>query len=198
MKKLLVVVPGTDKSLLSQLLDLTPQKKTDPEAGRVVATKDGDVMITALTVEQWKKIKNRYTEDDKILFLGLTPGMEWLPEQMHIKYRSFGITYGWLGNRAMLYADRKALNDREEYTIFLQCLKANTNIESLKKPPAELSVAQFFALTVFALIVPFGPAIAGGKLLRDWYKNRTLVHRQQYALGIFHLYRSHLQEFMDA
>lgn len=198
MKKLLVVVPGTDRPLLSRLLDLTPQKKADPVAGRVVATKDGDVMITALTVEQWEKIKNRYTEDDKILFLGLTPSMEWLPKQMHIKYRSFGITYGWLGNRAMLYADRKALDDREEYTIFLQCLKANTSIESLKKPPSEMTVPQFFALAVFALVVPFGPAIAGGKLLRDWYANRTLVHRQQYALGIFHLYRSHLKEFMDA
>ena len=49
-----------------------------------------------------------------------------------------------------------------------------------------------------ALLVPFGSVLVGGKLIKDWYAHDTLVKKQQYVYGIFHLYRNHLKEFMDA
>lgn len=50
--------------------------------------------------------------------------------------------------------------------------------------------------SVGVLFLPYVWPVLAGSLIKDVFDDKNLVRDQQYFLGIFEMYRNHLEEFM--
>lgn len=158
---------------------------------------NSEFRIIPLTFEQWQFQRTSFKDTDKVLFIGHMEPVLPLLKAMDIKYREYGICYGWLGNKAVLVCDKGPVKDREMYKNFLEKLREETDLsgEDLKKKEKDLLT--ILSMAAFALVVPFGIFAVGTKLVKDYFYNENQLKKQQYIYGIFHLYKYHLKEFMD-
>lgn len=158
---------------------------------------NSEFRIIPLTFEQWQFQRTSFKNTDKVLFIGhIDPTLPLLKE-MDIKYREFGICYGWLGNKAVLFCDKGPVKDREMYKDFLEKLQEETDLSGEDLEKKEKDLLTILSMAAFALVVPFGIFAVGTKLVKDYFYNENQLKKQQYIYGIFHLYKHHLKEFMD-
>ena len=153
--------------------------------------------IIPLTFEQWQFQRTSFKDDDKVLFIGHMEPVLPLLKEMDIKYREFGICYGWLGNKAALVCDKTLVKDRKTYKEFLEKLREETDLSDEDLEKKEKDLLTILSMATFALVVPFGIFAVGTKLVKDYFYNENQLKKQQYIYGIFHLYKHHLKEFMD-
>lgn len=154
--------------------------------------------IVPLTFEQWQFQRTSFADSDKVLFIGHRLALLDLSRKIQIKYREFGISYGWFGNKAILQCDRSTIRKRGEYDKFLAKIREETDLSDKDLQAKEKDLTEILSLTAFAIIAPFGILIVGTKLLKDYFQNENQLEKQQYIYGIIHLYKYHLAEFMNS
>lgn len=153
--------------------------------------------IVPLTFEQWQFQRTSFKDTDKVLFIGHVDPIVPLVKNMDIKYKEYGVCYGWLGNKAVLVCDKGPVKDREMYKNFLEKLRGETDLSGQDLEKKEKDLLTILSMAAFALVVPFGIFAVGTKLVKDYFYNENQLKKQQYIYGIFHLYKYHLKEFMD-
>ena len=153
--------------------------------------------IVPLTFEQWQFQRTSFKDTDKVLFIGHVDPIVPLVKNMDIKYKEYGVCYGWLGNKAVLVCDKGPVKDREMYKNFLEKLRGETDLSGQDLEKKEKDLLTILSMATFALVVPFGIFAVGTKLVKDYFYNENQLKKQQYIYGIFHLYKHHLKEFMD-
>lgn len=153
--------------------------------------------IVPLTFEQWQFQRTSFKDTDKVLFIGHVDPIVPLVKNMDIKYKEYGVCYGWLGNKAVLVCDKGPVKDREMYKNFLEKLRGETDLSGQDLEKKEKDLLTILSMATFALVVPFGIFAVGTKLVKDYFYNENQLKKQQYIYGIFHLYKHHLKEFMN-
>lgn len=153
--------------------------------------------IVPLTFEQWQFQRTSFKDTDKVLFIGHVDPIVPLVKNMDIKYKEYGVCYGWLGNKAVLVCDKGPVKDREMYKNFLEKLRGETDLSGQDLEKKEKDLLTILSIATFALVVPFGIFAVGTKLVKDYFYNENQLKKQQYIYGIFHLYKHHLKEFMN-
>ena len=191
---MVVVSARPDAGLSNEILHLIREDGKQ----RMDGLSEENLRIAVMNEDQWILHRNALRPETRVLFVGpvkLIPPPE---ESFHIVFHKYGIRYGWEGHRAFLTVNEKALKDHEIYGHFLEELKTLCTLEDVIQSPKHLDALQLIGMLCVALLVPFGSVLVGGKLIKDWYAHDNLVKKQQYVYGIFHLYRNHLKEFMEA
>ncbi len=119
-KKTLIIV-YKDEMLLNQLKKLieSPGKPDDPDDSGISSE---TVNIVAWTEKLWKKNSAPGNISGKVLFLSDLKATDKLIPCIDKRICEDGITFGWAGNQAVLYADLNAIKDHESYTAFLEKL----------------------------------------------------------------------------
>ena len=153
--------------------------------------------IVPLTFEQWQFQRTSFKDTDKVLFIGHVDPIVPLVKNMDIKYKEYGVCYGWLGNKAVLVCDKGPVKDREMYKNFLEKLRGETDLSGQDLEKKEKDLLTILSMATFALVVPFGIFAVGTKLVKDYFYDENQLKKQQYIYGIFHLYKHHLKEFMN-
>lgn len=153
--------------------------------------------IIPLTLEQWLFQRTSCQNGDKVLFIGHMEPVHALLPQITVKYKEFGICYGWRENRAVLVCEKSPVKDRTAYKKFLLKLREETDLSGEDIEKKEKDVLAILSMAAFALFVPFGILAVGTKLFKDYFYNENQLKKQQYIYGIFHFYKHHLKEFMD-
>lgn len=193
-KTLFVVSAKPDAGLSNEILHLI----REDEKQRVDGLTEENLRIIVMNEDQWNLHKSAAQPETRVLFIGPVKAITEPSEAFRIRFHKYGIRYGCDGRRAFLTVNEKALKDHEEYDRFLEELKSLCTLEDIIQSPKRLDALQLIGMLCVALLVPFGSVLVGGKLIKDWYAHDTLVKKQQYVYGIFHLYRNHLKEFMEA
>ena len=119
-KKTLIIV-YKDEMLLNQLKKLieSPGKSENPDD---LGISSETVNIVAWTEKLWKKNSAPGNITGKVLFLSDLKATDKLIPVIDKRICENGITFGWAGNQAVLYADPSAIKDHKSYTAFLEKL----------------------------------------------------------------------------
>lgn len=193
-KTLFVVSAKPDAGLSNEILHLI----REDEKQRIDGLTEENLRIIVMNEDQWNLHRNAARPETRVLFIGPVKTISQPSDAFRIRFHKYGIRYGFDGHRAFLTVNEKALKDHEIYDRFLEELKSLCSLEDIIQSPKRPDAMQLIGMLCVAMLVPFGSVLVGGKLIKDWYAHDTLVKKQQYVYGIFHLYRNHLKEFMDA
>lgn len=91
----------------------------DDKNGDVVGVEDGTVHAVMLSEKAYNDTKNTITSDEYMIFIGNNKITKSIIKNMKVKYDKFGMVYGWLGKRAVLYV-HTPIRNRETYDKFLE------------------------------------------------------------------------------
>ncbi len=222
-KKTLIVV-YKDELLMNQLKKLVESHDDDDE--RVVGTKDDSINIVSWTEKVWLSNKKAGNISSKILFLGDIKGVEALIPVVDVKFEKHGVSYGWAGNQAVIYARPEKIKSIENYYAFhkeLEALPAPQSIKDSIRPKLapveeaanerdtqteqsqdEMDKANYKKRKNILRRVgnAAGDAIASiGTLAftfsEENFKNKKTMERQMLFFGVIKLYNEGLESFMN-
>ncbi len=218
-RKTLIIV-YKDALLMNQLKKLI--ETSDDEEGKVIGTKDDSIEIISWTEKVWMSHKKAGNIKGKILFLGEIKGNDDLIPVLDMELDEDGVKYGRAGDQAILWADPKALTNRESYDAFLEKLsefpvpaflkKTKNNIVETgseedcieqevedegtadKKPKLLAHALKVVEAGVEALD-KVGDTVS--KKTEEIFRDKTLVKKQMMFYGVIKLYTDYLEDFMN-
>ena len=114
-KKLIIVTDEKNKPYANYLLALISAK--DDKEGEVVGVADGSVEAVIWGEKNYADNEPTLSSNAHVLFLGDTKLSKNQRGGLSVKFDDFGLKYGWLGKRAVMYVDH-VITDVVEYNRF--------------------------------------------------------------------------------
>jgi len=111
MKKLIIVTDEKNKPYANYLMALVSAK--DDKEGEVVGIADGTVEAVVWSEKAFADNEPTLSSNAHILFIGDTKLSKSQRGGLAIKFDDFGLKYGWLGKRAVMYVERTITNVME-------------------------------------------------------------------------------------
>lgn len=126
-KKLIIVVDdktSTYGELLSALITMKDDKVDENGSlldEGVVGIQDGSVEAVVWNEKIYSDNQAQLGSNNKIIFIGATDAAK--PVMANINFENefsqYGVYFGSLGNKAVIYADRKAVSKKQVYDAFV-------------------------------------------------------------------------------
>lgn len=173
--------------LLFEQIDKLVSAEDDKDESNVVGTKDGTVRIIRWSEDKWAHKHAAGTINNKVLIIGKTKDADCMLSKSETKFSEYGVSYGWNGNIAVVYADTAAVRDKKTYAEFLSKLD-EMEIPDKYKKDFKFKINIKSGLKA-ALATPF--------LAKDFYDDKISVTRQLYFYGVIKLYYNDLESFMN-
>lgn len=107
-KKLIIVTDEKNKPYANYLLALISAK--DDKEGEVVGVADGSVEAVIWSEKNYADNEPTLSSNAHVLFLGDTKLSKAQRGGLSVKFDDFGLKYGWLGKRAVMYVDHVITN----------------------------------------------------------------------------------------
>lgn len=203
-KKELIIV--CDESLMeyaNYLMALIGQN--DDKDEQIVGTKGGTVSAAIWTPKTYKDTLPKITSNTHILFIGSFKEAKEQRKNVNSKFNKYGMHFGWLGKRAVMYVDDKML-EKEEYDHFLQFCrnykeefeKATVNIANKLLGAVCLEAGVISSAAISSPIIVGTASLAFGVC---GLISGTIAHKkikaQQYRCLTMALYLDGLQKFLE-
>lgn len=125
-----LIVVYKDEMVLNQFKKLAESRNRDQE----YLANHPELNIIAWNEKTWLNNKKAGNIRGKILYLGQLKGTKELIPVIDIKFQKYGVCFGWAGNQAVLYGNRKNFKTKEEYLEFVSALNECSVPESIKEP----------------------------------------------------------------
>lgn len=125
-----LIVVYKDEMVLNQFKKLAESRNRDQE----YLANHPELNIIAWNEKTWLNNKKAGNIRGKILYLGQLKGTKELIPVIDIKFQKYGVCFGWAGNQAVLYGNRKHFKTKEEYLEFVSALNECSVPESIKEP----------------------------------------------------------------
>lgn len=155
--------------------------------------KDGTVSAAIWPPKVYKDTLPKITSNTHILFIGSFKEAKEQRKNVNSKFNEYGMHFGWLGKRAVMYVDDKML-EKEEYDHFLQFCKNYK--EEFEKATVNIVNSLPYYMTVIGPFLPVIYPVAIYGLI-----SRTIAHKkikdQQYRCLTMALYLDGLQKFLE-
>lgn len=116
-KKLIIVTDEKNKPYANYLLALISAK--DDKEGEVVGVADGSVEAVIWSEKNYADNEPTLSSNAHVLFLGDTKLSKAQRGGLSVKFDDFGLKYGWLGKRAVMYVDH-VITSVVEYNRFYE------------------------------------------------------------------------------
>ncbi len=116
-KKLIIVTDEKNKPYANYLMALISAK--DDKEGEVVGVADGSVEAVVWSEKAFADNEPTLSSNAHVLFIGDTKLSKSQRGGLAVKYDDFGLKYGWLGKRAVMYIDR-VISNVVEYNRFFE------------------------------------------------------------------------------
>ena len=190
---LIIVCDEKDMSYANYLIQLIGQKDDSKES--IVGIKDDSVAAAIFTKKYYKDNLPTISSNTHIVFIGHSDVTKEQQHSIEEKFCKYGMHYGWLGKRAVLYIDdtnkkwMELKDKKEQYMAFLDFSKlyGNTHPDALanyaKKFDKGIRSVMFFTKT-FTTIGESMDAI-------------KVVKVQQYTTLINVFYQDGLKTFLE-
>ena len=135
----------------------------------------------------------KITSNTHILFIGSFKEAKEQRKKVNSKFNEYGMHFGWLGKRAVMYADDKMLK-KDEYDQFLKFSKNYQ--KEFEKATVNIVNSHPYYMTVIGSFLPVIYPVAIYGLI-----SRTIAHKkikdQQYRCLTMALYLDGLQKFLE-
>ena len=117
--ELMIVCDDKTMQYANYLIQLIGQNDDNGESA--VGIKDGTVSAAIYTEKQYKDTLARITSNTHILFMGNNKSTKEQAKFLDCQIDCFGMKYGWLGKRAVMFVDESVKKD--EYNDFVDYAK---------------------------------------------------------------------------
>lgn len=114
-RKLIIVCDEKTKPYANYLMALI--SANDDKEDEVVGVKDGSVEAVVWSEKDFASNEPTLSSNAHILFMGDTKLSKSQRGGLGVKFNKFGMQYGWLGKRAVLFVD-KVISNIDEYNDF--------------------------------------------------------------------------------
>lgn len=194
-KPLLIVASESTIKYAQFLVQLIGTKNEIEDEMQVL---DSKISAAVWTEKQYNDSIAKLSSDTYVLFMGKTKASEEQCVGIVTKYNKFGMEYGWLGKRAVLYAEPISFasykEGNEAYKSFISYVNTYSNSYKYKKmeAPALLKTP----LVLKFLLMPMLPISFKG--MHDQIKIENKVLEQQYKFLTHYFYLNGLLAFMEA
>lgn len=167
--------------------------QNDDVDGEVIGTKDGAVTAAIYTPKHYKDTLPKITSNTHILFIGDFKEAKEQCENMNMMFDKYGMHYGWLGKRAVMYVDDKMLK-KEEYDKFIDF---SVNYQSeFKKATVNMVNGLPNAAKWIGVFIPYVYPVAVYGLISGSIAHKK-IKNQQYRCLTMVLYLDGLQKFLE-
>lgn len=163
----------------------------------VRGVRDNSLVAAIWTEKQYKDSLATITSDTHILFIGDSKLVQSQAQNVKVKFDKFGMRYGWLGKRAVMYVENKMLSSTE-YADFLTFAQ---DYDRKFKQEATLTWENYFPLTTKNSnnsIEVFIDVLATGASMVSAFFKKGKIAKQQYQCLTMALYLDGLQKFLEA
>lgn len=116
-KKIIIVTDEKNKPYANYLMALISAK--DDKEGEVVGVADGSAEAVVWSEKAFADNEPTLSSNAHVLFIGDTKLSKSQRGGLVVKYDDFGLKYGWLGKRAVMYVDR-VISNVVEYNRFYE------------------------------------------------------------------------------
>lgn len=165
--------------------------QNDDVDSQVVGTKDGTIQAAIWEPKHYRDSLPKITSSTNILFIGRFKEAKEQEDFIDFKFDKYGMRYGWLGKRAVMYVEDTILN-KDEYEQFLSFSKEyqkkfkKVTIDSVRIIP---NVPNWIGMSL--------PVVSLGYELMLTLKFIEKVRQQQYNCLTKILYLEGLQKFLE-
>ena len=155
--------------------------------------KDGTVSAAIWTPKVYKDTLPKITSNTHILFIGSFKEAKEQRKNVNFKFNKYGMHFGWLGKRAVMYVDDKMLK-KDEYDHFLKFSKnyqeefEKATVNIVNSLPDYMKVIGTFLPVIYPVAI-YG--LISGTIAHKKIKN------QQYRCLTIALYLDGLQKFLE-
>lgn len=167
--------------------------------------KDGTVSAAIWPPKVYKDTLPKITSNTHILFIGSFKEAKEQRKNVNSKFNEYGMHFGWLGKRAVMYVDDKML-EKEEYDHFLQFCRNYK--EEFEKTTVNIANKLLGAVGLGAGVIssaaissPIAAGTAGLAFGVYGLISGTIAHKkikdQQYRCLTMALYLDGLQKFLE-
>lgn len=191
---LMIVCDDDCMEYANYLMGLVGQNDDKPE--QVVGTKDGTVHAGINTIKVYRDNLPQLSSDEHILFIGDFKEAKSIAKSINIKFNRYGMCYGWLGKRAVMYVDDKSMKIKEykEFIEFANKYLDKFKVQDIHDNIATESVKWAFLNTFMPITFPFFiKGVFSGNL--SPYKKQ--ITEQQYRCLTMVLYMEGLRKFLE-
>jgi hypothetical protein len=134
------------------------------------------------------------SSSNKVIFIGNSKYTSKIIPNLHKKFNNFGMNFGWLGNRGVIYVNETPM-DKDEYERFWEYSKQET--EDFNKLINDMdSIA---TKSVYLLPFVLGPVYSGISLISYsiyYFRKKNKIKEQQYNVVVRKFFTNGLSKFM--
>lgn len=191
-KKQLIIV--CDEKLIeyaNYLMALVGQN--DDTGEKTIGTKDGFVTAAIYNPKQYRETMAKITSNTHILFIGDSKEAMGQRKNVESKFDKYGMHFGWLGKRAVMYVDNKLLK-RKQYNEFIKF--AQNYQQELKKASVNFINSLPTVVKWIGVLMPYVYPVAIYGLISG-KKAHAKIKDQQYRCLTLVLYLDGLQKFLE-
>lgn len=214
-KKLIIVTDEKSKPYANYLMALISAK--DDKEGEVVGIEDGSVEAVVWSEKNFLDNEPTLSSSAHVLFLGDTKLSKAQRGGLNIKFDNFGLKYGWLGKRAVMYVDRVITNVVEynrfyDYATkyqenFTKAIERKTIQMQIQGDVVEVDEKEYkklhgnnipAALAAFSvpIAMPVVAAVGVVKAAATLKEKKAVMQQQQSCLAMM-FYMDGLKEFLE-
>ena len=142
-KKLIIVCDEKTEAYGNYLRQLI--STNDDKDGTVVGVEDGTVNAAVWLEKDYLANKAQISSNEHVLFIGDSKISKNEGKSMVVKFEKYGMKYGWLGTRAVMFVDNENLGEDEYNQFFEFCRGYETEFEkiAINKPGLKEIVDKF-------------------------------------------------------
>jgi hypothetical protein len=171
--------------------------ENDDVDGEVIGTKDGMINATVWTPKEYENNRPKITSNIHVLFIGSFKEARQQGENVNFRFSKYGMRYGWLGKRAVMYVEKTMLK-KDDYDSFISFSKKYQ--KEFDKATANVINTLPNALKLGALgagaFVPILGSVALYSLISGGIAHKKIMD-QQYRCLIMVMYLEGLQQFLE-
>lgn len=190
-KELMIVCDDKLMEYANYLMALIGQN--DDVGSDVVGIKDGSVTAAIYTPKNYKDTLPKITSNTHILFIGNFKEAKEQQKNVNYQFDKYGMHYGWLGKRAVMYVEDTMLT-KAEYEEFLSLCK--TYQKDFRAATINFVNALPNAVKWVGVLVPYVYPVAIYGLISG-NKAKKKMQDQQYRCLTMALYLEGLQKFLE-
>ena len=178
-------------TFLQQLI--SQKNDVEVETAKTAGEQKNYIDATIWTTKVYEDNLSKLTSNTHVIFIGSSKTAKDHGRNIHFSYEKYGMHYGWLGKRAVLYVDTKKKFKKKEYEAFF----ALCNEYSKKLEKTNVSFANMLSSTKnrlhFLYVFDFSVIFS----TRAFMAEVKRINDQQYRCLTLVFYMEGLQKFLE-
>lgn len=195
---LIIVYDNKTEEYATFLQQLISQNDDSDE--EIVGVKDGSVDATIWTTKVYEESLPKLTSSTHVVFIGSGKIAKDQGRNINFSFSKYGMNYGWLGKRAVLYVDTKQILKKKEYDEFLTfCENSFKKFEkaTLKATDTLPHAVALIGAAFLPVALPVFGLITGGIVSLTALKNQKNIQDQQFRCLTMAFYMDGLKQFLE-